>query len=271
LSKLHESDLPFEGTTIHCWRGGQGHPLILLHGSGAGVGTFSNFKAVVEPLSRHFDVLASDALGYGKSGRRSKKPYFDIDMWVRQTKLLIDQFDGRKVGLVGHSLAGSFVLKAAVGDPRVAGVVTTGTTGTRPRAKEGGVRWLFPDGRAGIQRHVERTLFNKALADEAEIDSRIEVLMAPGYREYFESMFSEDRNVYLEAAALSDQELQGITCPVLLMHGRNDESFAPEETSLVLADKLANADVFVLARCAHSVALEYPDKFVAAVRAHFKV
>ena len=54
------------------------------------------------------------------------------------------------------------------------------------------------------------------------------------------------------------------------MHGKNDESFAPEETSLVLADKLANADVLILAQCAHSVALEHPDKFVAAVRAHFK-
>jgi 2-hydroxymuconate-semialdehyde hydrolase len=269
VSDLREFDVPFEGTTIHYWRGGKGHPLIFLHGSGPGVGTMSNFRRVLGPLSENFEVLAADLIGFGKSGRRPAEPYYDMDMWVREARFLIDTFPSQKVGLIGHSLSGSIVLKTASGNPRVAGVVTTGTTGTRPATLENGPRWIFPVSREEVRQNVERTMFNKLLASEEEIDNRFKVLTAPGYREYFESMFSNDRNYYLNQAVLSDAELAGIRCPTLLMHGANDASFKPEETSLALAARIQQADVFILGRCAHSVALEYPDKFITNVRQIF--
>ena len=266
MSLLRELEIPFEGTSIHYWRGGSGKPLIFLHGSGAGVGTMSNFRKVLEPLSREFEILAADLVGFGKSGRRVVQPFYDIEMWKRQVQRLMDFFPTAKVGLVGHSLSGSIVLKVAVRNPRVSGVLTTGTTGTRSDEVQGGPRWTFPEGRNQIRQHVERTLFNKSLAEEEEINNRLAVLTAPGYREYFESMFSRERNFYLNEAALTSEELAAITCPVVLMHGANDASFKPEETSLLLAKGMPKADVVVLANCAHSVALEYPEKFIANVR-----
>lgn len=266
MSVLREFEAPFEGTTIHYWRGGGGKPLIFLHGSGAGVGTMSNFRRVLDPLAREFEIVAADLIGFGRSGRRLVQPYYDIEMWIRQARFLMDFFPSQKVGLVGHSLSGSIVLKAAVRNPCVSGVVTTGTTGSRSEAVTDGPRWAFPEGREQIRQHVERTLFDKSLASEEEIGNRLAILSSPGYREYFESMFSRDRNYCLNQAALTSEELAGIECPVLLMHGANDASFKPEETSLLLAKGMPRADVLVLARCAHSVALEYPEKFIANAR-----
>ena len=39
---LKEYDLDFESTTIHCWEGGTGFPVVLLHGSGPGASTIGN-------------------------------------------------------------------------------------------------------------------------------------------------------------------------------------------------------------------------------------
>ena len=46
---LREFDVPFENTTLHCWEGGSGYPLLLLHGSGAGASTPGNFGGAVVP------------------------------------------------------------------------------------------------------------------------------------------------------------------------------------------------------------------------------
>lgn len=262
---LRELDLPFEGTTIHCWAGGQGMPLVLLHGSGAGCATFSNFKRVVDPLSAKFHVLAADLIGFGKSGRKSTEPYFDMGMWVRQARCLIDFFPDAKVGLVGHSLSGPIVLKAAARNPRVAGVITTGTAGVSNTATSGGPAWRFPETRQEVRAAIERTLYDKSLADDAEVESRLSVLQEPGYREYFTRMFGGDKAALLQASALADDDLSGISCPLTLMHGAQDASFSPEDTSLRIAKKIPHADVIILNRCAHSVALEHPRKFIAAV------
>jgi len=265
VSLLNEFDLAFEETTMHCWEGGAGRPLILLHGSGAGCGTFSNFGAVIDDLCKSFHVFATDMVGYGRSGRRPAPPYFDVAMWVRQLLALINHVGEMEVGLVGHSLAGALALKVAAQDPRVSAVLTTGTMGTPMPDRAGSGSWNFPADRTVILAHIESTLYNKSLVPEGEVEERAKVLYAPGYREYFQSMFGDDRRVFFTESALTDDELGDVSCPVLLMHGWNDTFVSPEESSLPLSKRIPQSDVMILGKCGHSVALEYPDKFNAAV------
>ena len=76
--------ITFEGTsrfvkageiTLHLNEVGEGPPLILLHGSGPGATSWSNFKHNLPALSRRFRVLAVDQPGYGLSD----KPPFTRD------------------------------------------------------------------------------------------------------------------------------------------------------------------------------------------------
>ena len=262
---LNEFDLPFEGTTIHCWEGGAGRPLILMHGSGAGCGTFSNFGAVIDDLCKSFHIFATDMVGYGRSGRRPAPPYFDVAMWVRQLLALTDHVGEMHVGLVGHSLAGALALKAAAQDKRVSAVLTTGTMGAPMPERAGSGSWNFPKDRTVIRAHIEGTLFDKSLVSEGEVEERAKVLYAPGYREYFDSMFGPDRRVFFAESTLTPDELEAVSCPVLLMHGWNDTFVSPEESSLPMSKSIPQSDAVILGRCGHSVALEYPDKFNAAV------
>ncbi|WP_407713772.1 alpha/beta fold hydrolase [Comamonas testosteroni] len=255
----------FEGISIHAWEGGQGLPLILAHGSGAGCQTLSNWKAVLRPLAAKYRVLAADFVGFGLSGWKSSTPYFDMTMWQRQIEAMIARFPGQKVGLVGHSFAGPIVLQIAASNSNVAGVVITGTAGRAELPNSGGPGWKFPDSADMLRTGVRRTVVDPALVDDMEIDRRMQILGREGARENFNRMFGGDKATLVRGMTMTDEDLRAISCPVTFIHGRQDASFAPEDTSLPMSKLVAGSNVLIIDRCAHSVALEHPSKFVAAV------
>src|SRR5579871_4186989 len=161
---LTEFDLPFEDTTIHCWEGGTGFPVIMLHGSGAGASIPGNFKRVLEPLARRYHVLAADLVGFGLSGRKSVKPYFDVEMWIRQAQFLLRRRDG-DVGIIGHSLSGALALKLAAREARVTRVLTTGTMGSSFPCKPGARLWRYPPSRDLLREQTQVTVWDKSLID----------------------------------------------------------------------------------------------------------
>lgn len=258
---ITEFDLPFEDTTIHCWEGGTGRPLLMLHGSGAGASIPGNFRRVIGPLAGRYRVLAADLVGFGLSGRKRTKPYFDMAMWLRQAQMMLQRVGG-EAAIAGHSISGALALKLAAAEPGVTHVLTTGTMGTSFPCKPGTRLWRYPETRELLRQSVEATVWNKSLIDDAELDYRMRILTQPGYREYYESMFDGEKQEYIDRSAASAEELARIRVPVLMMHGRQDVSFPPEHTCLVLARSIA-ADVWLIQDCAHSVALEYPGKFLA--------
>jgi 2-hydroxymuconate-semialdehyde hydrolase len=143
-------------------------------------------------------------------------------------------------------------------------VMATGTMGASFPCKPGSRLWRYPEGRDAVRQSAQVTVFDKALIDEAEVDYRWIVLSAPGYREYWESMFDKEKQHYIDAAAVPAEDLAKVKAQaqVLMMHGRQDVNFPPDDTCLVLARSL-HADVWVIDNCAHSVALEHPQKFLA--------
>lgn len=262
---FEEIKFDFEGIQIHAWEGGQGMPLILAHGSGAGCQTLSNWKAVLQPLARKYRVLAADFVGFGLSGWKTEAPLFDMQMWQRQLEAMMERFPGQKVGLVGHSFAGPIVLEIAAKNPNVAGVVVTGTAGRTEIPNSGGPGWKFPDSVDILRTGIKRTVVNPELVDDAEIERRMYILGRAGARENFNGMFGGSKPELVAAMSVTDDTLKAIKCPVAFTHGRQDASFSPDDTSLPMSKLVSGSTVLVIDQCAHSVALEHPDKFVAAV------
>jgi 2-hydroxymuconate-semialdehyde hydrolase len=270
IGAFSEYDLDFEGTSVHCYEGGSGDwSVVLLHGSGAGAATLSNFRRVMEPLATWAHVLCADLIGFGKSGRKVDPPYFDMGLWVRQLRFLLGRAREHVI-CVGHSLSGAIALKASASDPRIRAVVTTGTMGWLPPTvtaePDSAPRWNFPKGRAALRANVERTVYDPTQVEEEELDRRLAVLDSPGYPAYFETMFAGPSLTYLRESSLTVDELARIRCPVALLHGAADKWFAPEDTSVPLGRQLPTADVHIFSKCAHSVAHERPAEFLAIVR-----
>jgi hypothetical protein len=54
-----------------------------------------------------------------------------------------------------------------------------------------------------------------------------------------------------------------------MMHGRDYRSFPAEPLTLTLAKSLPQADVILLGRCSHSIAMEHPHKLIDAANRLF--
>jgi 2-hydroxymuconate-semialdehyde hydrolase len=259
------------GIDVHYVEGGEAFPLLLIHGSGPGASTIGNWRLILEPLAAKYHVFAMDLIGFGRSGRKPEPPFFDVDLWLAQCRALIQRMPGERIGVLGHSLSAALALKLAAAEPRIAKVLTTGAMGAPFAVNEETIRcWTFPETREALHRAAAGLIFNTALIDDAYIAARESVLYAdPGYGAYFSMMFAGDRQAYADAAVLTPEELDRIRCDVTMLHGRNDVAFPPEVT-LALAARLPQADVQMIARCSHSIAMEHPAKLLAAADLLFR-
>jgi len=259
----------FEGVRVSYLKAGAGAPLLLLHGSGPGASSLGNWRTVLGPLAERYTVHAMDLIGFGQSERKPVEPYFDYPMWVRQAQAMLKRIEGEgPVGVIGHSLSGSIALTLASLEPRVAAVLTTGTMGVSFTPNDVTHRtWRCPRNRQELRAAVEGLIHDASAIDDAYLAAREPVVFAPGYADYFDAMFAGDQRRYIEAAVLSEATLAKVSCPVLMLHGRNDTAFPPQST-LDIGARL-QADVVLLARCSHSVAFEHPGKFLAYARQLF--
>ncbi len=263
-------EFAFEGAQVRYHEGGKGPPILLVHGVGPGTSSGLTYRFLLEPLAKHFHVFAMDLVGFGISGRKPAEPYFDFDFWTRQVHAMIGRMPAGKVDILGHSLSGALSLRVASANPRVASVLTTGTVGTEYRLTSHlETLWTFPGSREALRGILGRIMHDVSQITDRMLDDRLKVLNEGDYPAYFSSMFGPDKQALMDSWVLSPEELGKVTCPVTLIHGRNDLPCPAEETTLKLAPHLPQADVVLLAKCSHSPAVEYPEKVLAQVVALF--
>ena len=270
MSAYTAADFEFESVPVHAITGGAGLPLLLIHGSGPGASTVGNWRLILEPLATRYHVHAMDLIGFGQSGQRREPPYFDVSFWLRQCKAMIARMPGEQIGILGHSLSGALALKLAASEARVAAVMTTGSMGAEFIVNDGTRRcWTFPRDRAALVATAETLIHDRRHITGAYIDNRVKTLFGDtGYERYFTAMFSGDLQRFVTEAVVTADELASIRCKLTMMHGREDTAF-PAEISMALAARLPQADLTLLARCSHSIALEFPEKLLSAANLLF--
>ncbi|HUT48123.1 MAG TPA: alpha/beta hydrolase [Alphaproteobacteria bacterium] len=256
---------------MNAYEGGDGRALLMVHGSGPGASSIGNWQLVLDDLAARYHVLAIDLIGFGLSDRKPEPPYFDFDLWIRQIGTALDYLGATDIGLVGHSLAGALVLKAASLDSRVSGVLTTGTMGAlMPVNPALNYVWRCPTSREEMRRAAQALIADHSLITDAYLDFRMQVVGSKEYQRYFNEMFDQPFETYIAAAVLDDETLARISAPVLMLHGTEDDPIPAETGSIALQPKLPKADVLLLHNCSHSVAMERRAAFLNAVFGHFE-
>ena len=194
---LAERDITVEGHRVHLWEGGEGFPILMLHGSGPGAGTIGNWRLVLEPLAARYRIVATDLIGFGASGRKEQEPYFDLPLWRRQAQAVLDLLPAGEVGVIGHSLSASLALGLAMDNPRVTRVMTTGAMGAPARAnRETEICWRFPETREELREAAEILVHDPSVITDAFLDARMAILHDGEYGPYFRSMFAGDKQRY---------------------------------------------------------------------------
>ncbi len=257
--------------TCYWSAGGQGIPVLLLHGLG---GCKENWRCNIESLAKSHRVSAVDLPGFGLSEKppvRYSSAYFTQFMcdWM-------DQMDVARATLIGNSLGGGIALNLTIQHPeRVDKLVLVDSGGLGK-----GITPLLPLSTLPLlgdllvrpsrwhSRRVRRScLHNPHLIDEQEVELHYQRSILPGALAALRSATQE----FVDLGGVRDSvvrsivdRLPTIAVPTLIIWGRQDRVLPVSEAQMA-SERIPHAELMIFEECGHVPQIECADKFNAAV------
>lgn len=233
----------------HVDRGGDGHGILFVHGSGA---DHTAWNGQLRLANRH-PVTALDLSGHGRSDDIDAHPGYSALSAYADDVLAVRNATGASV-LVGNSLGGAVVIHALLDrDPDVAAAVLTGT-GARLGVLEDLLTWLDEDFERAIAfLHDRDRLFHDP---EPELVERSKEMLRECGRTVTRRDFRTCHR-FDERDRVSD-----IAVPALAVYGAYDQ-LTPPWYHEFLASEIPNADLAEIDDAAHLTMVERPAAFNA--------
>ncbi len=245
---------------------GEGHPVLLIHGTGPGATGWSNFAPNIGPLSEHFRVVAVTMPGWGESCRQDVESGFDQGQAVKQ---LMDALAIDRAAIVGNSMGGGIgLIMTSCWPERVSHLITMGSG-------VWGVNVLSPAGMtegfkvlvetyedpspANFKRLVQVMCFDPTFATDELAEQRSAVARA--HPQHLADWLARMRlgmgqDAFMSAAAA----LPTTSVPALVMHGRDDRT-VHWEISLRAMSMIPDSRMVLINRCGHWAQLEHAAEF----------
>lgn len=252
---------------LHYQEAGQGHPVILLHGSGPGATGWSNFAGNIEALAKQFHVYAVDMPGWGQSDAATVEQLDHVEAAVQ----FMDALGIERAAFVGNSMGGQTSLRLATEHPgRITHLITMGPPAGRMPTLFGagdgpseGLKVLIhayqDPSPQNMRRLVEIMVYDKARFATPELcQARSNAALArPEHLRNYVAGLPKGAPL---PKWVRPELLPTIKVPTLLIHGRDDRvvSF---ETSLYLLANIPDSRLVVLNRCGHWAMIEHPEEF----------
>jgi 2-hydroxy-6-oxonona-2,4-dienedioate hydrolase len=244
----------------------EGHPIILIHGSGAGASGWSNFSPNIDALAERFHVYAIDVIGWGESDA-VKDNVFTGPVQVIE---FMDAVGVDEAALVGNSMGGVISVAAAARYPeRVSHLITMGPGAFidqplmfSPGGPSEGIKvliegYLNPTPET-MKKLVSIMAFDPAMANDDLAFQRSEATLARP--DHIPNVLKGFQTGAILAWQATPAEAAGITAPSLLIHGRDDRVVHYENTLRLLAT-IPNSRAVLLNRCGHWAQLEHAEEF----------
>ncbi len=268
LEGFEERELDWRGTRLRYAAGGDGPPLVLVHGLG---GTIENWRALAPSLAARHRVLVPDLPGHGRSSPLPDAR--DVDALAEAVLGIADAEEIGGAVWIGHSLGGVVALRAAVLRPAsVRGIVLAAAAGIGSTSRGARVtltvlgvaspgRLIAPHRQAWARSRLgRRTAFGwwgVADPDALEPELAEAFLVGPAHhtdtRQAGRALFASDPR----------SELDRVTCPCLCLWGASD-NWVRLQDGMEYARRL-RAPLRTIAGCGHLLIGERPDACLAAI------
>ena len=246
------STIAVRGCNIAMMRGGQGRPLLILHGAGGAGGWLPH---MADLAARH-DVIVPEHPGYGASDTPewldtvADLAYFYLDF--------LDQLDLSDVDLVGFSIGGWIAAELAVRNTRrLASLTLVGAAGIHVPGVE----------QVDIFLRTDEQRIRDCFHDPSRADAIVERLSKPEYEDV-------DLKNRTTTAKLTWQPrgydphlhkwLHRIDVPTLLLWGESDRLF-PKDYAFAYQRLIPGSKVVILPESGHVPQVEQRQTFVAAL------
>jgi pimeloyl-ACP methyl ester carboxylesterase len=249
--------------------GGEGPPLVLVHGLG---GMATNWRLVAPALAAERRVILPDLPGHG--GSAPLKGAATLDPFAEAVLIVLEAERAAPAPWVGHSLGALVALRAAALQPdAVSGVVLAAGAGISSATRLGEatltVLGVTKPGRligrrahaVGHSRLGRRLAFGWwGVADADGFDPAMAEAFLLGPPQHADTVTAG--RALLAGDPRTD--LDGVTCPCLCLWGASD-NWVPLKDGIEYARRL-RAPLRVIADCGHLLIGERPDAVLAAVR-----
>lgn len=106
MSTMEPRTITIHGRSMNYVQAGSGPVLLLIHGM---AGRLENWRAVIEPLARHYTVLAPDLPGHGESAPGAGD--YSLGALAAGLRDLLIALGHDRATLVGHSLGGGIAMQ----------------------------------------------------------------------------------------------------------------------------------------------------------------
>lgn len=268
LPPLEERSVEIKDVRLRYYVGGDGPPLILVHGL---AGAASNWGEVAERLAGRFRLLVPDLPGH--AGSTAFPAVATLDPFADRLASLAALEGMDTAALAGHSMGGLIGLRLAVNFPeRVSALVLTASAGIRSSTREA-ERYL---NLAALVRPTRRYSRHRS----AIARSRLLRLLVFGYFGASDPAALSDRAVdgFLSGLGVHTDtvsarrvlvrddprlDLERVSCPVFLLWGAQDNQVTVDD-AFEYARRL-RAPLRLVADCGHLLIGERPDVCAEAI------
>ncbi|MBA3734556.1 MAG: alpha/beta fold hydrolase [Actinobacteria bacterium] len=268
LPGLEERFVELKGSKMRYFVGGEGPPLILVHGLG---GAAANWTELAPLLARNHTLLVPDLPGHG--GSEALPAVSGLEPFADRVALVAEREGMLPAPVVGHSLGGMVVLRLALRRPDdVSAVVLAAAAGLSVGSVWGrqllSVFSTIRPGRIAARcrglvsrSHVLRRLvfgFVSVADPRALTNEAVEGFLAA-------QLLHTDVDSAWQALQADDprQELEAVRCPVLVLWGAEDVQL-PLDDAFEYARRL-RAPLRVIPGCGHLLIGERPDACAHAI------
>jgi pimeloyl-ACP methyl ester carboxylesterase len=266
--KLEPHLAEVRGTRLRYYVGGEGEPLVLVHGLG---GSAANWVALVPLLLPGRRLLVPELPGHGASEPLPAAP--SLNAYADRLALLLEREGLAPAAVVGHSLGGAIALRLAIRRPElVSALVLAGAAGISSGHRRARyaltVSGILKPGRK-IARHrarvaespfLKRLVFGRwGAADPPALSPELVHAFLSGPPQHTDTVSAA------KALVLDDPrpDLDRVRCPSLVLWGARDRQL-PVEDAFDYARRL-RARLRVIADCGHLLIGERPDACADAI------
>ena len=256
------------GVRTHYLEAGEGEPLVLIHGGGAGADAKGNWEACLPEYAKRFRVLAVDMIGFGRSERPDPKGYsYGQTNRNRHMAEFIEKAAGGPAHVIGNSMGGATALGVAINRPELLRkLVLMGAAGLdianpdpSQRAALGGYDYTVE----GMRKLVGVLTGPHFKVSDELIAYRHGLTMQPGAREASAAIAEHMRD---DPMTYPREKIAAVQTPTLVVGGKLDKIAVLARTYGYL-ELMPNSWGFVLPHVGHWVMMEAPKEFVAATTA----
>jgi len=245
---------------------GDGPVVLMLHGSGAGVSGWANWRGIMPLLAQRFRVVVPDLVGFGYTEVPDGLEFSIFDTWIEQMLNLLDGLGIDKAHLVGNSFGGGLSLHLATKHAeRFDRIVLMGAGGVKqPMNDDLQALWTYKPSVENMKRIMDIMAYDRGLVTDELAELRYRASIRPGAQEAFERVFPAPLQRHLDAQIVGDDTLQAMDNHVLILHGR-DDTVVPFDNSLHMFHMIPNAQVHGFGKCGHWTQIEHARRFHALV------